>query len=433
MKFSRFWIILLIASASFFPLVVLAQETSQEETEAEETTDETKPDYLVIVEDTMPKSGTSTTKVPIPVQEIPASVSVVPEELFHLQEANVLNDALRNVSGVNVQTGFGVFDFFTIRGFDSISSALVLTDGAQEPETTLYRLYNVERVEVLKGPGAFLYGGNPLAGTVNIVRKQPNFDDSLEFYTNYGSFQSLRGNMDWNAKFGDSVAFRINAMGETTDRYRDAKESNQYGINPALNWRINDRSFLNINLEYLTNDYQPDSGIPIVNGQIANVPLKQNYQSPLDTSEQDVYRIRLDYETQVNESFTLHNKFYINDLQWLSEGTLINGTFDHPLAGTLVIRTLPSLDDHQKFLGNQTEAIFRVSTGSIKHQLLAGLELGHYADDFSLDVALLPVVSLHDPIDTTTEPLPLIPGQSIAGDARSIIVAPYLIDQITFK
>ena len=158
MKFLRFWIILLIASASLFPLVALAQENSEEKTAAdsEEASDETTPpDYLVIVEDTMPKSGTSTTKIPIPVQEIPASVSVVPEELFHLQEANVLNDALRNVSGVNVQTGFGVFDFFTVRGFDSLSSALILTDGAPEPETTLYRLYNVERVEVLKGPGAF--------------------------------------------------------------------------------------------------------------------------------------------------------------------------------------------------------------------------------------------------------------------------------------
>src|SRR5262245_63614333 len=113
MKLLRFWLILLIASAGFFPLIALAQENSQEKTDAdtEETSDETKPDYLVIVEDTMPKSGTATTKIPIPVQEIPASVSVVPEQLFHLQEANVLNDALKNVSGVNTQTGFGVFDF----------------------------------------------------------------------------------------------------------------------------------------------------------------------------------------------------------------------------------------------------------------------------------------------------------------------------------
>ena len=60
-----------------------------------------------------------------------------------------------------------------VRGFDSIDGGLVLTDGAPEPEISFYQLYNVERVEVLKGPGGFLYGRNPLAGTVNLVRKQP--------------------------------------------------------------------------------------------------------------------------------------------------------------------------------------------------------------------------------------------------------------------
>ena len=74
---------------------------------------------------------------------------------------------------MNVATGFGVFDFFTVRGFDSLSSGLVLTDGVPEPESTFYPLYNVRQVEVLKGPAAFLYGGNPLSGAVQIVRKQP--------------------------------------------------------------------------------------------------------------------------------------------------------------------------------------------------------------------------------------------------------------------
>jgi outer membrane receptor for monomeric catechols len=55
------------------------------------------------------------------------------------------------VSGVNVATGFGVFDYFVVRGFDSLSSGLVLTDGIAEPESTFYPLYNVRQVEVLKG------------------------------------------------------------------------------------------------------------------------------------------------------------------------------------------------------------------------------------------------------------------------------------------
>ena len=433
MKPLRFWVIIMM-TVLIFPLVVTAQESSQEtsEEDSEETSSESRPEYMVIVEDTMPTSGAETVKVPIPVQELPASVSVVPNSLLQLQEANFLSDALRNVSGINVQTGFGVFDFFTIRGFDSLSNALILTDGAAEPETTLYRLYNVERVEVLKGPSAFLYGGNPLSGTVNLVRKQPIFDDVLFLNTSFGSFESIRGNFDWNADLNDSVALRINGMGETTDRYRDDKQSEQFAINPALSWKINDSSFFTMNFEYLTNEYKPDSGIPIVNGAIPDIPRTQSYQSPLDTSEQDLYRIRLDYETQINESVTLRNKFYVTDLQWLSQGTLINGAFDQPFVGTLVFRTLPILDDHQKLYGNQLEAIFNANTGSIEHRLLTGFEVSRLDDDFTLDVAQLPLITLVNPVDTTTEPLPLIPGQSVAGDSQAIVLAPYVVDQISF-
>ena len=84
----------------------------------------------------------------------------------------MLSDGLKNASGVNVGTGFGVFDFWVVRGFDSLSSGLVLVDGAREPESTLYPLYNVRQVEVVKGP-TFLYGSGSLSGTANLLRKPP--------------------------------------------------------------------------------------------------------------------------------------------------------------------------------------------------------------------------------------------------------------------
>ena len=118
----------------------------------------------------IPPSTASVTRTPVPVQELPVSASVVPRSLLDAQDAFVLGDALKNVSGVSVGTGFGVFDYFTIRGFDSLSSGLVLTDSVAEPESTFYSLYNVRQVEVVKGPAAFLYGGNPLAGAVQLVR-----------------------------------------------------------------------------------------------------------------------------------------------------------------------------------------------------------------------------------------------------------------------
>ena len=111
----------------------------------------------------LPATSSVATRMPVLPRDLPLSVAVVGRSLLDEQAALVLGDALENVSGVNVATGFGVFDFFVIRGFDSLSSGLVLTDGLPEPESTFYPLYNVRQVEVLKGPASFLLGGNPLA------------------------------------------------------------------------------------------------------------------------------------------------------------------------------------------------------------------------------------------------------------------------------
>ena len=121
----------------------------------------------------LPPSSGAATRVPVPVKDLPVTVSVVPARLLRDQDGFVLTDALKNASGVNIATGFGIFDFFTLRGLDSLPGGLVLTDGVPEPESTFYPLYNVRQVEVLKGPSSFLYGGNPLAGAVQMVRKQP--------------------------------------------------------------------------------------------------------------------------------------------------------------------------------------------------------------------------------------------------------------------
>ena len=136
----------------------------------------------------------------------------------------MLGEALRNVSSLNLQSGFGVHDFFTMRGFDSLSSGLILTDGAPEPEVTFYQLYNVELVEVLKGPAGFLYGSNPLAGAVNLVRKQPLPFRSAVIGVSAGSYETLEGSADLNiASAGGKATFRLNSLWREANHYRDQK------------------------------------------------------------------------------------------------------------------------------------------------------------------------------------------------------------------
>ncbi len=132
---------------------------------------------------------------------LPLSLTTISQPLLQDQMVTTLSDALQNVAGVNVQTGNGPFDLFFLRGFDSVSSALVLVDGAPEPESTMLHLYNVDSIEVLKGAGGFLFGGRALAGTVNLVKKAPVLGSFANFSLDAGSYSFLEAQVDANHAF----------------------------------------------------------------------------------------------------------------------------------------------------------------------------------------------------------------------------------------
>ncbi len=386
----------------------------------------------------VPTANTIASKLPLPLRLTPNNVGMVTAALFGEQQANVLGDALINVSGINTQPGFGgVHDFFVARGFDSISSSLILTDGAPEPEATFYQLYNVDLVEVLKGPGGFLYGSNPLAGTVNLVRKQPFANSGLRISTSGGSFSTFDGTIDANHGTADGrVAFRVNALVRGSSGYRDNRDSNATAVNPALTWQLADGHSLNANFEYARADFSPEAGIPLLFNEAPPVRLENDYNAASDRSEQNVYRFQLDYEGRLSDSVRIRNKLYYRGLDWLSDGTLLVGAFPEvspafvPTGRTIVARSQIQLDDQQSLLGNQFEAIFDFDTGDVHHSLLTGIETSRYADEFALDAFLLASVDLFEPVEPGSMPIPL--GSQGAGDARSIVIAPYAIDQITF-
>ena len=384
----------------------------------------------------IPPSTASVTRAPVPVQELPVSASVVPRSLLDAQDAFVLGDALKNVSGVNVGTGFGVFDYFTIRGFDSLSSGLVLTDNVAEPESTFYPLYNVRQVEVVKGPSAFLYGGNPLAGAVQLVRKQPVAKRFASLSLAYGRFGTFEGAADANLASSDgSVSFRLNAVYQGTDSYRSVGDGSIRAINPALTWRPDKDTRVTANFEYVRSQWPPDSGLPYVGDALADVDRKTSYQSPFDQSIQDVYRLRLDAEHRLGKRFLLRNKLYYTDLKWLSDGTLITGAFPLPFPGAPVyaFRTLASLNDRQKILGDQIEGVLSFDTGKVAHELLAGFELSRYTDEFTQDVGLLPPIAVVDPVESAQRPIVTLPQYRQVGDSRTIVCAPYVVDRLIFS
>ena len=416
--------------------LIFAEETA-EESKGEEELPVYAGEEIVVTEskEKVPTVSSIATKVPIPIRLTPASIGVVNHGLFQHQSGVVLGDALRNVSGVNIQTVFGVTDFFIIRGFDSLSSGLVLTDGASEPEATFYNLYNLERVEVLKGPGAFLYGGNPLSGSVNLSRKQPIFTNAFQIGGSYGPYKTGRGTVDANwANIDRGMALRINGLRQVSDSYRDDKNSGLWAVNPAATWRPNGKTTVTANFEYVTSRYKSDSGLPIINGAVADVPRTQSYQSPFDASDQDIYRARVDLRSRLSQRVTLRNKLYYTDFSWVSQGTLFSGVFPNAQGSLDILRSLVLLDDRQKVLGNQFELLSTFRTGHVEHTLLTGLELMQWKDKFTLDVAALPNMDVFNPVETASasQPYFIIPGQSQGADSKSRVFAPYVVDRIVF-
>ncbi|NKB65800.1 MAG: TonB-dependent siderophore receptor [Candidatus Latescibacteria bacterium] len=415
----RFFVLLTLVAV---PLAAAAQE-------ARYTFEE------IVVTDSLaqdPGTAAVAAKVPLSIHLTPASVGVVTAPHFAQQGQTGLGQALQSVSGVNIQSGFGVSEFFTVRGFDSLENGLILTDGAAEPEVSFYYLYNLDRLEVLKGPGAFLYGGNPLSGTVNLVRKRPRLAKFAHLTGSLGSFQSYRGQFDggWARPQGD-LALRLNALWQASEGYRDDKDNDVVAVNPALTYRFSERASLTLNLEYTDSAYKSDAGLPLIAGAVAPVPRTRSYQSPFDQSDQQILRGRLDLTAVLTSSLTLRNKFYYTNFEWLSQGSLfVPSSQLNPVPEGLAARVLTALDDQQTLTGNQLEILWRGDTGPLNHELIIGTEISRLQDDFTLDVAFLPPIAIDDPVETAAKPFFFLPGQSDTVDARSLVVAPYLIDRI---
>jgi outer membrane receptor protein involved in Fe transport len=119
----------------------------------------------------------------------PFSMSVVSSRNLKEAGARELSDGLKGASSVNVVSGFGIFDLFVVRGFDSLTNGLVMIDGVREPESTFLPAYNIERLEILRGPGGFVSGPDAAASTVNVLRKLPS---GTEFRRGRGAIRHVR-------------------------------------------------------------------------------------------------------------------------------------------------------------------------------------------------------------------------------------------------
>jgi iron complex outermembrane recepter protein len=328
-------------------------------------------------------SASTATGTDTPILETPFSIQVIPQEVIRDQQAIQIKDALSNVSGVayrgDVQGRSG--NTFIIRGFSDIQ---VLRDGFRrfgaggDGEGTaqpITEVANLERIEVLKGPASILYGAIEPGGLINLVSKQPLSQPFYEAELQFGSRGLVRPRFDISGPLTEDrkVLYRLNGLYYSLGNFRNLEQNDQkFLIAPALTWKINDRTDLNLSLEYVSATRPADFGIPSKDGKVVDVPRDRVITEPNDTVSSSSLDISYRLEHRIDDNWKLRNAFRYSSSQYDFGVVALPLAFDP--ATNIVTRSLASQDSETKNYTFQTNVVGEFATGDVKHTLLGGVD-----------------------------------------------------------
>ncbi|RYF73458.1 MAG: catecholate siderophore receptor Fiu [Comamonadaceae bacterium] len=355
--------------------------------------------------------------------DTPQTISVIREQVLREQGATTLTEALRNTPGAsafylgengNTSTGDAIY----MRGFDSSSSIFV--DGIRDLGSVSRDVFNIEQVEVVKGPSGTDVGRTSPTGYINLITKKPQTSDSFSGSIGVGSADYKRGSLDWNkalaAENGIGAAFRLNAVAQDSGvAGRDHVKNKRWGVAPSLALGLNSPTRMYFDYQHIKQNNVPDGGVPTIGlpGYTTPDPLALgarrrtflNYAPAVDSSNfygtssdfdhvtTDLFTAR--FEHDLTPDLTLRNTtrygktsqdymltaFMANGLTTagaapaVTSGYLATPRPLDPLSYT-VTRNLPTNKDQvNTAFVNQTSLSARFDTGSVGHKMNVGLEL----------------------------------------------------------
>lgn len=329
---------------------------------------------------------TSGTKTATPLLDVPQAIAVVTAQQIADQQIRSMADLVRLTPGLSAGQGEGHRDQITIRGNNSTADFFV--DGLRDDVQYYRPFYNIERVEVHKGPNAMVFGRGGGGGLINRITKGALADTSLYAGSlSIDSFGAAYGAVDINTPLAPGAALRVNGFYESLANHRDGFEGDRYAINPVIGAQLSDRVSVQLGYEYVRDDRVVDRGIPSAFTGTATNPAGPA-AGVRDTLFTDPAIARARFEAHVlsfrgqaalTDSLTLsaqalygdYDKLYTNVLAATAVRTATSGA----LTGQQVIGIEAYRDPtrRQSFIG-QINAEWRGSTGPIDHILLVGGE-----------------------------------------------------------
>ena len=334
--------------------------------------------------------GSTATKTPTPLIDVPQAVGTITRDQLDDQNITALSDALRFVPGVSMETGEGHRDEVFIRGQETTADFYL--DGLRDDAEYYRPLYNIERVEVVKGANALIFGRGAGGGAINRVAKKARLGEEIvagaASVDNFGAFSIAT---DLATPLGNSAAFRLNATYEEFANDRDVYEGRFFGISPTATLSLGEATDLLVSYTYDDDRRVTDRGIPSYQGApLEGVDKVFFGDKDYNTSEVQAHiaRARLDHDfgsglsANLTAQYANYDKFYSNIVPGAA-----SDTDDDGIADTVALSGYESGTDRENLIG-QANLIWQGDTGSIGHTLLIGLEAMRQDTDAVRDRAL---------------------------------------------
>ncbi len=430
----------LLGAASVFGLATAASATEAPAAAGagEGTTEDADPTTIVVTgqrEEYGIKSTSTATRTNTLVRNIPQAMSVVSEAQIEDQSLRSIADLLMFVPGATPGTGEANRDQITLRGNNTTADFFV--DGLRDDAQYFRDFYNLDRVEVLKGPNAMIFGRGGGGGVINRVTKRASFGNNQQFILSRDSEGGSRVTGDMDLAVAGAIGVRVNTVYEDGDSFRRNVDLKRYGINPTVGIVAGPDTRVDLSYEYFHDRRTTDRGVPSrSDGSASTVdkPLtgfdRTFFGDPDDSySDADVQIASMGVEHGLSDSLKLRHRTLLADYDKFYQNIYPSGPAN---GNTVALGAYNSRNDRRNLI-SQTDLIWDGSVAGIDQTLLFGFEFGRQKSrNHRLTGSFLPGenrVTLDDP--TVDRAITFASAPSDANNrTRATVAAAYVQTQL---
>ncbi|MFG6447465.1 catecholate siderophore receptor Fiu [Roseateles sp. BYS180W] len=395
--------------------------------------------------------ASASSKLNQPLLETPKTVQIIGREVLREQGAADLVEALRNTPGITMQLGengnTSAGDTFQMRGFSAHTSTFV--DGVRDLGAVSRDVFNVEQVEVVKGPAGADIGRGASAGYINVVSKLPQLDTLTQTAVSLGGASRKRATVDANRRLGENTAVRLNLMWQDNDvPGRDLVSKQRRALAPALAFGLGTPTRLFLYSQHVRQNNVPDGGTPSIgwpgfynaDAAVLNAPKvdRHNYYgSALDREkvEADMATVKLEMELDNGTAVRNISRYGRSRMDRVLTGIMaINAVNPADPRSWTISRTRQRVDQVNEILANQTGVLTSFNTWGLKHDVSAGVEFMFERQSslgFATTGLTVPAANLYSPNPADALPIPFATGAQVQG--QTLTQAVYALDTVSLS